>query len=72
MFKWQQGKHVLSIYLKQNDSREQCKQLLVATFGYLSNFSRATFGYIVKQLSLNLLAQCVHAYCMHAYVIGEK
>ena len=59
MFKWQQtNKHVLSIYLKQNDSRA-------------SNFSKfwwqlfdiwATFGYIVKQLFLNLLAQSIHAY----------
>ena len=33
----------------------------MATFWYLSNF-RATFGYIVKQLFLNLLAQSIHAY----------
>lgn len=55
-------KHVLSIYLKQNDTREQATFLnFVATFRYLSNF-RAAFGYIVKQLLLNLLAQSIHAY----------
>ena len=55
------NKHVLSIYLKQNDPRA-------------SNFSKfwwqlfnmwATLeqlGYIVKQLFLNLLAQSIHAY----------
>ncbi len=34
---------------------------MVATFWYLSNF-RATFGYIVKHIFLNLLAQSIHAY----------
>ena len=55
-------KHVLSIYLEQNDSVEskQLLKILVATFQYFSNF-RATFGCIDKQLFLNLLAQSIHA-----------
>ena len=68
MFKWHQtSKHVLSIYLKQNDSTEQATFLnFGGTFSYLSNF-RATFGYIVKQLFLNLLAQSIHAYSPYLY-----
>ena len=54
-------KHVLSIYLEQNDS---WKQATFKNFG--GNFLifhkfRATFGYTDKQLFLNLLVQSIYA-----------
>ena len=55
---------VLSICLKQNNSREQATFLNVG--GNFLIFEQlyvwTTFGYIVKQLFLNLLAQFIHAY----------
>lgn len=67
MFKWQQtNKHVLSIYLKQNDSREQATFLnFGGNFLIFEQHFKATFRYSVKQLFLYLLAQSIHAYTVN-------